>query len=73
MRFETGFTAYLIATISAKSKEKAQGLLEKRIGSRTGFKILRTIDSGFQSDKKGIIGIGIDNGSFYRNNYPELY
>jgi len=61
MHFETCFMAYLIATISAESKEKAQGLLEKKVGSTIGFKLWETVDSGFNSDKEGIIGIGIYN------------
>ena len=74
MRFETSFIAYLIATVSAESEEKAQGLLEKKMSSILGFKVWRTVDSGFKSDKEGIIGIGLDNNrGFYRENYPKLY
>jgi len=57
--FETSSCAYLFATISARSEEKAQGLLEKKAGSILGFKIWETVDRGIKSDKEAIIEIGL--------------
>ncbi len=64
--FDVSSCAYLFAIVSAKSEEKARGLLEKKIGSILGFKIWGAIDRGFKSDKEGIIEVGIYNDKYSR-------